>query len=128
MPDSKTDTILGIPIARFVTMVKPGINLLAGGVAAWLVAKVNIVGILGLDQVQLATQIAAGVTGLLTTALLQIGDIYWVKGHHIELENGGLTISADDVLESDALPPEAAGIPEDDPTRALPDQGDAGKP
>ena len=95
--------ILGLPINRFVTFVQPAINLLAGGVAAWLVTKVQILGVLGLGHDELQTQIAAGLTVLIVTGVLEIGRTQWVRGHHIELENGGIQIRATD---PDQIPPD----------------------
>jgi len=125
------DTILGLPINRFVTFVKPGINLLAGGVTAWLVAKVNILGITGLKHDEVQTQVAAGVSALLATGLLQLADLKWIKGHHIELEGEALAIKADpdEVDLEGQLPDEEVqgleGLKED--TAIPPDVGDAGQ-
>jgi hypothetical protein len=83
--------VLKIPFNRFVTFVKPYLNIAGAAVAAWLIAKVNVLGIHGLDarKDQLATGITAAGTGLITWAAAQLGDLKWLKGHHIELELGG---------------------------------------
>jgi hypothetical protein len=96
-------TILGLPINRFVTFIQPAINLFAGGISAWLVAKVQLLGILGLGHDEIQTQIAAGATMLLVTGVLELGRSQWIKGHHIELENGGIQIRATD---PDQIPPD----------------------
>src|SRR5262245_1692376 len=75
-----------IPLNRIVTFAGPYISILAGGVAAWLIAKLNVLGIPGLDEKNLATWIAAGLTAILTSGLSHLGQMKWLKGHHIELE------------------------------------------
>lgn len=111
------DTILGLPINRFVTFVQPLLNAGAGIVAAWLVAKVEILGILGIGEDQLATQIAALAAALIVTGCLEIGRSQWIKGHHIELSaEGGITVPANELDDQ-----------VDDPTKAPPDVGDIGR-
>jgi hypothetical protein len=75
-----------LPLNRFVAFVKPYLNLLAGLIAAWLVAKVNVLGVPGLDEENVATWIAGGLAALLTAGLTQLGDLKWLKGHHIQME------------------------------------------
>jgi hypothetical protein len=83
--------VLKIPFNRFVTFVKPYLNIAGAAVAAWLIAKVNVLGIHGLDsrKDQLATGLTAAGTGIITWGAAQLGDLKWLKGHHIELELGG---------------------------------------
>jgi hypothetical protein len=121
------DTTFGMLTNRFITWIKPGLNVIAGGIAAWLVAKANILGIPNLDEANVQTYVAAGLAGLLTTGLTQLGDLKWIKGHHIELE-ARLFPSPDDVNErgSDLIPPDEGDIgqmgPEDNiqPTQPHP--------
>jgi hypothetical protein len=126
------DTLLGLPINRVVTFIKPLFNLFAGGVAAWLVAKVNILGILGIGQDEIQNQVATGLAFLVTTGLLQLADLKWIKGHHIELENEAIQVVANpDDEDPDALLPDAevqdlGGLEID--TDIPPDEGDAGRP
>jgi hypothetical protein len=122
----KTDTVMGLPINRFVTFIKPWFNLVAGGFAAWLVAKVNIIGVLGLTEAEIATQVAAGLAFLVTTALLELGDLKWIKGHHIELADGAIAIREEEEALEDVLP-EVERTPTDDVTSIPPDEGDAGR-
>ena len=87
-----------MPLNRFITFVKPYLNLLAGAIAAWLIAKANVLGIPGLGehgsdlQIAIAAALAWGVTQLVT----QIGDLGWLKGHH-------LLMAADADLQAAAL-------------------------
>lgn len=71
---------------RVVAFLGPYISVVAGGIAAWLVARVNVGGIPGLDKANLATEIAAGLTFLLTAGLSWLGHSKWLKGHHIVLQ------------------------------------------
>lgn len=89
---------LVLPFNRFVAFVKPWINLVAGAVAAFLVAKANVLGIPGLDEENTATWIAAALVWALTTGVTQLGDLKWIKGHHI-------TIAADAEVTAAALAP-----------------------
>lgn len=116
------DSGLKLPLNRFVAFVKPGLNLLAAGIAAWLVAKANVLGIPGLDEANTATWIAAGLTGLLTQGALQIGDLKWLKGHHI-------TIEADAAVTAAALAPVAPEVAIAELTETLVDpEADAASP
>ena len=75
-----------IPLNRVVAFAGPYISLLAAAIAAWLIAKLNVLGIPGLDEQNLATWIAAGLTALLTAGLSWLGQSKWLKGHHIEIQ------------------------------------------
>lgn len=88
--------MLKIPFNRFVTFLKPYLNIAGAAVAAWLIAKVNVLGIHGLDshKDQLATGLTAAGTGIITWGAAQLGDLKWLKGHHIELELGGAAAAA----------------------------------
>lgn len=85
---------------RFIAFVKPYLNLLAGGLAAWLVAKLNVLGIPGLGdhQNELATGLAAAGVWALTQGAAQLGDLKWLKGHHVQL-------AADAAVQAAALTP-----------------------
>lgn len=76
-----------IPLNRIVAFAGPYISLAAGGIAAWLVGKANIIGLPGVGEHQheLATGIAAGGVWLLTTGLAHLGQMKWLKGVHIEM-------------------------------------------
>jgi ABC-type Co2+ transport system permease subunit len=94
-----------MPLNRFITFVKPYINLAAGAIAAWLIAKANVLGIPGLGehgnelQIGIAAALAWGVTQLAT----QMGDLKWLKGHHLALiAEAGVTSAA--VQAAAALP------------------------
>jgi len=122
------DTILGIPINRFVTFVKPYINWLTALLAAWLVAKVNVFGIAGLDQSNLQTYLGFALTGGLVAGLHFLADNKWLNGHHIELLGGGVEEEEDDEEDDDELPEEVASgdLPVDDTSKVPPDEGDSG--
>jgi hypothetical protein len=76
-----------MPLNRFIAFIKPYLNLAAGAIAAWLIAKANVLGIPGLGQhgnelqIGIAAALAWGVTQLAT----QMGDLKWLKGHHLAL-------------------------------------------
>ncbi len=76
-----------IPLNRFITFFKPYINLIAAGISAWIIAKLNVLSIPGLGENgdQLTAGIAAGLTFLVTTIITQLGDNKWLKGHHIQI-------------------------------------------
>jgi hypothetical protein len=98
-----------MPLNRFITFIKPYINLAAGAIAAWLIAKANVLGIPGLGehgnelQIGIAAALAWGVTQLAT----QMGDLKWLKGHHLALI-GEAEVEAAAVQATAALP--AVGI------------------
>lgn len=77
-----------LPLNRVVAFVGPLITLIAGGIAAFLVAQVNILGIPGLDKSNVATWIAAALTFLVTAGLHALGGMAWFKGHHILMQQG----------------------------------------
>jgi hypothetical protein len=75
-----------IPLNRLVAFVGPYVSVVAGGIASWLVAKVNVVGIAGLSQDNLKTTIAGGITWLVVAAVTWAGHSKWLTGHQIQLE------------------------------------------
>jgi hypothetical protein len=78
--------MFGIPANRIVAFAGPYMSAAAGGIASWLVARVNIAGVPGLDQNNLKTGIAAGFTWLLVSALTWAGHSKWLTGHQIQME------------------------------------------
>ena len=56
-----------IPFNRVVAFVGPYMSAIAGGIASWLVARVDIAGLPGLDQNNLKTGIAGALTWLLVS-------------------------------------------------------------
>lgn len=86
-----------LPTNRIVTFLGPTIALVATAVATWLVAKVNVLAIPGLDQANVQTYVAAGLTALLGAALHALGGWGWLKGHHI--------LIGEDADETDSLVP-----------------------
>ena len=74
-----------IPLNRLVAFAGPYISILSGIVATWLIAKANALGIPGLDQDDLAQQVAAALTFTLVAVLTWLGSAQWLKGHHVQL-------------------------------------------
>lgn len=125
-PQTEKPRLIRLPFNRFVTFVKPWINLVAGAVAAYLVAKANVLGIPGLDEENTATWIAAGLVWAMTTGVSQLGDLKWIKGHHI-------SIAADAEVTAAALAPVPAdqamadltgGVHDEEVLAASPDVSD----
>jgi hypothetical protein len=75
-----------IPFNRVVAFVGPYMSAVAGGIASWLVARVNIAGLPGLDQNNLKTGIAGALTWLLVAGLTWAGHSKWLTGHQIAME------------------------------------------
>ena len=75
-----------IPLNRVVAFVGPYMSAIAGGIASWLVARVNIAGLPGLDQNNLKTGIAGALTWLLVSGLTWAGHSKWLTGHQIAME------------------------------------------
>jgi hypothetical protein len=75
-----------IPLNRIVAFAGPYLSVIAGGIASWLVAKVNIVGLPGLDENNLKTSIAGALAWLLVAGLTWAGHSKWLAGHHIQME------------------------------------------
>ena len=75
-----------IPLNRIVAFAGPYMSAAAGGLASWLVAKVNIIGLPGLDEHNLTTAIAGGLTWLLVAGLTWAGHSKWLTGHHLQMQ------------------------------------------
>jgi hypothetical protein len=82
------------PANRIVAFAGPYLSVIAGGIASWLVAKVNVAGIQGLDQDNLQTTISGGLAWLLVAGLAWAGHSRWLSGHHIQLEADGKATAA----------------------------------
>jgi hypothetical protein len=113
------DLISQIPFNRFVAFAKPYINLGAGAIAGYLVGPANVLGIHGIDQDQLAKGLATAGVWLATTGLTQLGDLKWLKGHHIQIA-GDAQVQAAALAAAVPAPttPVAAGAPEGLPSDA----------
>lgn len=101
-----------MPLNRFITFIKPYLNLVAGAIAAWLVAKANVLGMPGLDQANATTWIAGALAWLATQGATQLGDLKWLKGHHIALA-GDTQVQAAAIAAPTPAPPSAAGVDPD---------------
>lgn len=75
-----------IPANRVIAFLGPTIAAISTAVAAYLVAKVNVLGIPGLDQANVQTYVAGGLTAALVAGLHALGGLSWFKGQHIILE------------------------------------------
>jgi hypothetical protein len=82
------------PANRIVAFAGPYIAVVAGGVASWLVAKVNLAGLPGLDEDNLKTALTGGFTWLLVAGLAWAGHAKWLTGHHIQLQADGQVTAA----------------------------------
>jgi hypothetical protein len=96
------------PANRIVAFAGPYFSVIAGGVASWLVAKVNIAGVPGLDQHNIQTAIAGGLAWLLVAGLAWAGHSKWLTGHHIMLGADGQVTAA---AAAAAATPTAAIVP-----------------
>jgi hypothetical protein len=83
-----------IPANRIVAFAGPYFSAVAGGIASWLVAKVNLAGLPGLDQNNVKTAIAGGFTWLLVAGLTWAGQSKWLAGHHVQMEADARTNAA----------------------------------
>jgi hypothetical protein len=97
------------PANRIVAFAGPYIAVVAGGVASWLVAKVNLAGLPGLDEDNLKTALTGGFTWLLVAGLAWAGHSKWLTGHHIQLEaDGKVTAAAAQAAAGQAIAPAVA--------------------
>lgn len=115
-----------IPTNRVVAFAGPYISLVAGAAATWIIAKANALGIPGLEQSDLAQQIASAGTFGLVSGLTWLGQSKWLKGHHLELMAAAqLQLAA--MRPSPAVPVNAVPkpLPSDDEEFAMPPPGEA---
>jgi hypothetical protein len=98
-----------MPFNRFITFIKPYINLTAGAIAAWLVAKANVLAIPGLGEHgnELQIGIAAALTWGVTQLATQMGDLKWLKGHHLAIA-GDAEVQAAALQATAVAPPSVA--------------------
>ena len=75
-----------MPINRIIAFFGPVVATISSALAAFLIAKVNILGIPGLDQANVATYIAAGLTAAIVACLHALGGLAWFKGHHLLIQ------------------------------------------
>lgn len=92
---------LGIPVNRVVAFIAPRLIYIESAVAAWLVAKVNVLGIPGFDQQNVATWIAAAVTALLTALVTHLAHMKWLNGWIVAEETP--VPSVDDIATAEPL-------------------------
>jgi hypothetical protein len=127
-----------IPFNRLVAFAGPYISLLAGALSALIFAKLNALGIPGLEQDDLTQQIAGALTFTLAAALSWLGQSQWLKGHHLQLAgDAGVQAAAlasaaphavDDVPpdpEHDALMSWGEDLPDDEEEFAMPPDEEA---
>ena len=102
-----------IPFNRLVAFTGPYISILAGVLATWLLAKLNALGIAGLDEGELAQQIAAALTFTLAATVSWMGQSQWLKGHQVQLA-GDAQVQSAALAVAPGLPPDAPPDPEHD--------------
>jgi hypothetical protein len=73
------------PFNRLVAFAGPYISVVAAGLATVVVAKLNALGVPGLDESDVAEQIAGALTFTLVSCLTWLGSSQWLKGHHAEM-------------------------------------------
>jgi hypothetical protein len=96
------------PLNRVVAFAGPYISILAAAIAAWLVAKANVLGVKGLDQANVATQVAGALTFTLVAVLSWLGQSKWLTGHQLQL-------AGDAEVQAAALAAGTAAAPVDAP-------------
>src|SRR5438128_1466553 len=95
------------PLNRVLTFLGPHFAVVSAALSAWLVAKVNVLGIKGLDQNNAATWIAGAMTFLAHAGLTWLGQNKWLTGHHILLaESNNAAAGAQPGFIAGELPPE----------------------
>lgn len=82
-----------IPLNRIIAFAGPYLSVISGGLASWLVARANVLGIAGLDKPNVATQVGGGLTFVLVAGLTWLGHSKWLTGHQIGLRNEALLAS-----------------------------------
>ena len=107
-----------IPLNRLVAFAGPYISIFAGVIATWVIAKANALGISGLDESDLAQQLAAGLTFTLVAVLTWLGSSQWLKGHHVQLA-GDAAVQAAAIAVATPQAVEAPPDPEHDELMAL---------
>ena len=99
------------PLNRVIAFAGPYISIAGGGVATWIVAKLNLIGVAGLDQADLAQQVAGALTFTLTAGLSWLGQAQWLKGHHTQMASDAAVqaaaLAAPQQRQSD-VPPDPA--------------------
>jgi hypothetical protein len=95
--------VAALPLDRVVAFAGPYISVVAGAVASWLVAKANVLGIGGLDETNVATQVAGALTFLVVVVLSWVGQSRWLTGVQIALRSDARVASA--ALAAPSAPP-----------------------
>jgi hypothetical protein len=130
---------MSLPLNRVIAFAGPYISVFAGGVATWIVAKMNVIGVAGLDQDNLSEQIASGLTFTLTAGLAWLGHAQWLKGHHVQMAGDAAVQAAALAVQQhepramevppdpvhDALMAMDEDLPDDDEEFAMPPDQDA---
>src|ERR1044072_8372976 len=106
-----------IPLNRLVAFAGPYVSIVAATIATWLVAKLNALGIPGIDGDELAQQVGAALTFTLVSALTWLGQSQWLNGHHVQMQGDAALQAA--ALVATTPPPPHAGLPPDPEHDAL---------
>lgn len=78
-----------LPLNRVVAFFGPIIAVVAGSIATWLLAHVDVLGVLPSHDV-LAKTIAAGLTFIVVTLVTWLGQSGWLKGHRLSMQVEGM--------------------------------------
>jgi hypothetical protein len=121
-----------IPLNRVLSFAGPQISIVAGAVSTWLFAKLNVLGVPGLDQSALATQVASGLAFAVAAGLTWLGQSAWLRGNHIilagdaQVQAAGLVVPHPPLatpppdLAHEALMAQGEDLPSDDDELAAP--------
>lgn len=102
-----------IPLNRIIAFAGPYISIFSGAVATWLLTKMNVLGIQGLDHDKTALYIASGLTFGLTSLLTWLGHSKWLQGHHIDMESQALLQATAIEAQAAVTQPDATGVDPD---------------
>jgi hypothetical protein len=93
-PDPGDETILGLPIDRFVAFVGPYIAIFSGVIADWLLVHVHLLSTFHVTSSQIGKDLTQlGVFGI-TAGLIWAGHQKWLSGRHVQINNQGLAHQA----------------------------------
>jgi hypothetical protein len=108
-----------MPVNRVVAFAGPVISVLAAAVAAWVVARANVLGIEGLDEANVATQAAAALTFVLVATLTWLGQSKWLTGVHVAMRADNLLATAALTATAPSFDPQVATPPPPGPPVAV---------
>lgn len=92
-----------IPANRVVAFLLPPIQAFGALAAAYIVARLNLLGFAELDQSSVAQLITGGIVASVLSGLAALGNWQWLKGHHIEISQGSWSGDPTDVAGVDGV-------------------------